>query len=57
MDNIRTDYMQARQKFPILEQYIGAWPAEDFATMYLKNTSADHRRATKTTGIRDNGKG
>ncbi|KAH7908123.1 hypothetical protein BJ138DRAFT_986033, partial [Hygrophoropsis aurantiaca] len=34
----------ARDKFPILSRYVNFWPAESFATIYLKNTSTDARR-------------
>ncbi|KAF8230351.1 hypothetical protein L208DRAFT_1378539 [Tricholoma matsutake] len=33
---------EARKKLPILDQYASAWPTEEFAMMYLKNTS-DYR--------------
>ncbi|VDB94369.1 unnamed protein product [Peniophora sp. CBMAI 1063] len=40
--------------FPVLADYVDAWPARDFATMYLKNSSAEYRaaekRATSTQG-------
>lgn len=40
---------KAIAKFPILRKYQGAWPAEDFASIYLKNSSCDYRQNTKRT--------
>ncbi|KAH7920016.1 hypothetical protein BV22DRAFT_1022003, partial [Leucogyrophana mollusca] len=38
----------AREKFPILARYVDFWPAESFATMYLKNTSQEARKRERS---------
>ncbi|EGO21928.1 hypothetical protein SERLADRAFT_441144 [Serpula lacrymans var. lacrymans S7.9] len=41
----------ARRRFPMLEAYVNTWPARDFATMYLKNTSSQWRRKARIACI------
>ncbi|KAM6491150.1 hypothetical protein JOM56_013389 [Amanita muscaria] len=38
---------EAALSFPILQEYEELWPVDDFATMYLKNTSAEFRKKNK----------
>ncbi|KAF6741022.1 hypothetical protein DFP72DRAFT_863328 [Ephemerocybe angulata] len=46
----KDSYVQeARDRFPFLNEYRSAWPAEDFAHMYLKNTSETARRQKART--------
>ncbi|KAM6491032.1 hypothetical protein JOM56_013271, partial [Amanita muscaria] len=46
-DAIQRYHDEAIQSFPILQEYEGFWPADDFAAIYLKNTSADFRKKNK----------
>ncbi|KAI6036200.1 hypothetical protein BKA83DRAFT_4024332, partial [Pisolithus microcarpus] len=34
----------AQRNFPLLKRYQDAWPAGDFVTIFLKNTSSEWRR-------------
>lgn len=45
---------QAAQMFPVLRQYEQAWPADDFASIYLKNTSAHFRQTERDRDKRRN---
>ncbi|KAH7917531.1 hypothetical protein BV22DRAFT_1026166, partial [Leucogyrophana mollusca] len=38
----------AREQFPVLARYEDFWPAESFATVYLKNTSQEARRRERS---------
>ncbi|KAK0222479.1 hypothetical protein EDD85DRAFT_796369 [Armillaria nabsnona] len=40
---------QMAREYPILQHYPDMWPVRDFLKMYLKSTSASHRRRNGTT--------
>ncbi|KAF8989212.1 hypothetical protein BDQ17DRAFT_1434610 [Cyathus striatus] len=45
-------HQEVQSIHPVLTEYPSSWPIDAFAEMYLKNTSAEHRKYLKARNLR-----